>query len=217
MAYSQHRRHHLQPLHQRRDLPRPEADPRRLRQQQCRYLRARLPLADRLRPEDHLRHLGRHAGFRQREPGDVIVVIGANPTDGHPVFAQPHEAAPARGRQADRHRSAPIDLVKSPHIEADHHLPLKPGTNVAVLTAMAHVIVTEGLADEAFVRARCDSTNCQDWAASSPRPERSPEARGLTGVPAAELRAAPASMRPAAMARSIMAWASPSTARARRW
>jgi formate dehydrogenase major subunit len=45
------RRHHLVALHQRGDLPRAEADPRRLRQQQCRYLRARLPFADRLRPQ----------------------------------------------------------------------------------------------------------------------------------------------------------------------
>ena len=44
--------------------PRPEAGPRRLRQQQRRHLRPRLPLADRLRPEDDLRHLGRHAGLR---------------------------------------------------------------------------------------------------------------------------------------------------------
>ena len=58
------RRHHLVALHQRRDLSGAEADPRRLRQQQCRYLRPRLPLADRLRPRDHLRHLGRHPGFR---------------------------------------------------------------------------------------------------------------------------------------------------------
>ena len=47
-----HRRHHLVALHQRRDLPGAEADPRRLRQQQCRHLRARLPFADRLRPQD---------------------------------------------------------------------------------------------------------------------------------------------------------------------
>ncbi len=45
-----HRRHHLVPLHQRRNLSGAEADPRRLRQQQCRHLRARLPFADRLRP-----------------------------------------------------------------------------------------------------------------------------------------------------------------------
>ncbi len=37
-----------------------------LRQQQCRYLRPRLPLAHRLRAQDHVRHLGRHAGFRFR-------------------------------------------------------------------------------------------------------------------------------------------------------
>jgi formate dehydrogenase major subunit len=41
-----------------------------------------------------------------------------------------------------------IDLVKSPHVEADYHLPLQPGTNVAIINAMAHVIVTEGLVDD---------------------------------------------------------------------
>ena len=60
------RRHHLVALHQRRDVPRPEAGARRLRQQQRRHLRPRLPLADRLRPEDDVRHVGRHAGFRLR-------------------------------------------------------------------------------------------------------------------------------------------------------
>jgi formate dehydrogenase major subunit len=49
-----------------------------------------------------------------------------------------------------------IDLVRSPHVEAPHHLQLRPGTNVAVINALAHVIVTEGLVDEAFVRERCD-------------------------------------------------------------
>ena len=51
-----------------------------------------------------------------------------------------------------------------PHVEAAHHLPLRPGTNVAVLTALAHVIVTEGLVDEDFVRERCDWEAFQDWA-----------------------------------------------------
>ena len=57
------------------------------------------------------------------------------------------------------------DLVRSPHIEADYHLPLKPGTNVAIVTALAHVIVTEGLVNEKFVRERCDWDEFQDWAA----------------------------------------------------
>ena len=44
------------------------------------------------------------------------------------------------------------DLVRTPHVEAEYHLPLLPGTNVAMLNALAHVIVTEGLVNEAFVR-----------------------------------------------------------------
>jgi formate dehydrogenase major subunit len=70
--------------------------------------------------------------------------------------------------------------VRSPHIEASHHLPLRPGTNVAVLTALAHVIVTEGLIDEAFIRERCDWDEFQDYAASSPIPRHSPEATEST-------------------------------------
>ena len=45
------RRHHLLPLHERGNLPRAEAGARRLRQQQRRHLRPRLPFADRLRPK----------------------------------------------------------------------------------------------------------------------------------------------------------------------
>ena len=93
------RRHHVVALHERGDLSRAEARARRVRQQQRRYLRARLPFADRLWPEDHARRIGRHADVRRRSmKSDVIMVIGANPTDGHPVFASQHEAAPARRR-----------------------------------------------------------------------------------------------------------------------
>src|SRR3546814_8142084 len=82
-----------------------------------------------------------------------------------------------------------IDLVRSPHIDASHHLPLRPGTNVAMLTAMAHVIVTEGLVDEAYVRERCDADAYADWAVFVSDPMRSPEAiEDLTGVPAAGVR-----------------------------
>ena len=122
---------------------------------------------------------------------DVIFVIGANPTDGHPVFASRMKRRLRQGARlivADPRR---IDLVKTPHVRADHHLALRPGTNVALLTAMAHVIVTEGLANEAFIRERCDWDEYQDWAAFVAEPARSPEAtEALTGVPAAEVRAA---------------------------
>ena len=127
---------------------------------------------------------------------DVILVMGANPTDAHPVFASrmKRRLRPKNGKPGakliviDPRR---IDLVRMPHVEAEHHLALQPGTNVAVLTAMAHVIVTEGLADEAFIRERCDWDEYQDWARFVTDPKHSPEVlEAVTRVPAADLRAA---------------------------
>ena len=128
---------------------------------------------------------------------DVILVIGANPTDAHPVFASQmkrrlrpdlNEDGGAKLIVIDPRR---IDLVRMPHVEAAHHLALQPGTNVAVLTGLAHVIVTEGLADEAFIRERCDWDEYQDWARFVADERHSPEVlEAVTRVPAAELRAA---------------------------
>ncbi|MGB0353099.1 MAG: formate dehydrogenase subunit alpha [Paracoccaceae bacterium] len=122
---------------------------------------------------------------------DVVVVIGANPTDGHPVFASRLKKRLRQGAKLIVIDPRRIDLVKSAHIKAAHHLPLKPGTNVAVVTAMAHVIVTEGLANDAYIRERCDWDEFEDYAEFIADPRHSPEAvEALTGVPAAELRAA---------------------------
>lgn len=122
---------------------------------------------------------------------DVIMVIGANPTDGHPVFASRMKQRLREGAKLIVIDPRRTDIVRTPHVAATHHLPLRPGTNVAVLTAIAHVVVTEGLADEAFVRERCDWSEFEDWAAFVAQPQRSPEAtEALTGVPAADLRAA---------------------------
>jgi formate dehydrogenase major subunit len=129
--------------------------------------------------------------FDSVQYADVILVIGANPTDGHPVFASRMKQRLRQGARLIVIDPRRTDLVKSPHVEADHHLPLRPGTNVAVLTAMAHVTVTEGLFDEAYIRARCDWDEFQDWAAFVSQPERSPEAiEALTRVPPQDLRAA---------------------------
>jgi len=134
--------------------------------------------------------------FKSVEQADVIVVIGANPTDAHPVFASRMKRRLRRdGRVAaaklvivDPRR---IDLVDTPHVRADYHLALRPGTNVAVITAMAHVVVTEGLVNEAYVAERCDTKSFQAWRDFVARPENSPEAfEAVTGVPAADLRAA---------------------------
>jgi formate dehydrogenase major subunit len=84
-----------------------------------------------------------------------------------------------------------IDLVESPHVRAAHHLPLRPGTNVAVLTAFAHVIVSEGLVNESFVRERCDLQAFAAWAAFVSEPRWSPESlAGALGVDPGALRAA---------------------------
>ena len=138
--------------------------------------------------------LGTSAGtqdFDSVDHADVVLVIGANPTDGHPVFASRLKRRLRQGARLIVVDPRRIDLVRTPHIQAAHHLQLRPGTNVAVLTALAHVIVAEGLVDEAFVRERCDTDEFADWAAFVARPEHSPEAtEAVTGVPAAELRAA---------------------------
>jgi formate dehydrogenase major subunit len=138
--------------------------------------------------------LGTSAGtqdFDSIDACDVMVVMGANPTDGHPVFASHMKRRLRAGAHLIVIDPRRIDLVRTPHIRADHHLALRPGTNVAVLTAMAHVVVTEGLADVAYVRERCDWDEYQAWVEFVADPRNSPEAmEAHTGVPAAEVRAA---------------------------
>ncbi|MDZ4869823.1 MAG: formate dehydrogenase subunit alpha [Alphaproteobacteria bacterium] len=129
--------------------------------------------------------------FDSVDQADVIVVIGANPTDGHPVFASRMKKRLREGAKLIVIDPRRIDLVRMPHVEASYHLPLKPGTNVAVLTALAHVIVTEGLFDEAFVRERCEMDAFAAWADFVAEPENSPEAvEKISGVPADVIRGA---------------------------
>jgi formate dehydrogenase major subunit len=129
--------------------------------------------------------------FDSVEDADIILIIGANPTDGHPVFASRMKRRLREGARLIVVDPRRIDMVRTPHIEADYHLPLRPGTNVAVLTAMAHTIVTEGLADEAFVRERCDWDEYRDWADFVSQDRNSPEAlEPVTMVPAGDLRGA---------------------------
>ncbi len=138
--------------------------------------------------------LGESAGtqnFDSVDACDVILVIGANPTDAHPVFASQMKRRLRNGAKlivADPRR---IDLVRTPHVAADYHLPLRPGTNVALLNSLAHVIVGEGLADEAFIAARCEGDAFHKWKKFISEPCNSPEVlEADTGVPAAQVRAA---------------------------
>ena len=129
--------------------------------------------------------------FDSVDDADVIVIIGANPTDGHPVFASHMKKRLREGAKLVIIDPRRIDLVRSPHVEAAFHLPLKPGTNVAMLDALAHVVVTEGLVNEAFVRERCEPAEFAAWAAFVSEPRNSPEqVEKITGVPAETVRAA---------------------------
>ena len=129
--------------------------------------------------------------FDSVEHTDVVILIGANPTDGHPVFASRLKKRLREGAKLIVIDPRRIDLVRTPHVEAVAHVALRPGTNVAVLTSLAHVIVTEGLFDEAFVRERCDWDEFQDWAAFVSDPKHSPEAiADMIGVDAQTMRTA---------------------------
>ena len=129
--------------------------------------------------------------FRSVDNCDVIVVIGANPTEAHPVFASRMKRRLREGAKLIVVDPRRTEIVRSPHVQADYHLQLQPGTNVAVVNAIAHVVVTEDLVDHEFVTERCEPDGFATWAAFISSAEYSPEAtEEITGVPAAELRAA---------------------------
>ncbi|MDE2005257.1 MAG: formate dehydrogenase subunit alpha, partial [Rhodospirillales bacterium] len=129
--------------------------------------------------------------FDSVDHADVVLVMGANPTDGHPVFASHLKRQLRDGAKLIVIDPRRIDLVRTPHVAAEHHLPLRPGTNVAMLDALAHVIVTEGLVDRDYVRERCDAEAFAEWAAFVAEPRNSPETvEAITGVPAALVRQA---------------------------
>lgn len=139
--------------------------------------------------------LGESAGtqtFDSVMKSDVIFVMGANPTDGHPVFGSMMKRRLREGAKLIIVDPREIDLVaNSPHIRADYHLKLRPGTNVAMISAISHVIVAEGLVQEEFVKARCEWDSYVAWRDFAAKPENSPEAlEKELGVPAKEVREA---------------------------
>src|SRR5215469_1364655 len=122
---------------------------------------------------------------------DLILVIGANPTEGHPVFASIMKRRLREGARLIVADPRQIDLVKTPHVAAAYHLPVRPGCNVALINAMAHVVVTEGLVNEEFVRERCEAADFELWKSFIVQPHNSPEAVAeIIGVSARDIRGA---------------------------
>ncbi len=138
--------------------------------------------------------LGTSAGtqpFDSVMDADVIMIIGANPTAAHPVFASQMKRRLREGAELIVLDPRQIGLVRSPHIEAALHLPLLPGTNVPVINALAHAVIEAGLVDEDYVRERCDIDSFEAWKAGILKEANSPEhVAGFSGVDAETIRAA---------------------------
>jgi formate dehydrogenase major subunit len=121
--------------------------------------------------------------FDDIEIARTILVCGANPTENHPIVG-------ARIKQAALH-GARLIVIDPRRIElaryADCHAAVRPGTNVALLNAMAHTIVTEGLCDEAFIGRRVVSFSDFKTFIASWSPER---AAPICGVEAKTIRQA---------------------------
>ena len=138
--------------------------------------------------------LGESAGtqtFASVAEADVVIVMGANPTEAHPVFGSRLKRRLREGAKLIVIDPRKIELVDAPHIKADYHLPVRPGTNVTVLNALAHAVVEEGLEATDYIEQRCDTEQFLKWRNFIADKKHSPEATAdITGVNAADLRAA---------------------------
>lgn len=138
--------------------------------------------------------LGESAGtqtFDSVMKADTIVVIGANPTDAHPVFGSLMRKRLRQGAKLIVIDPRRIDILNTPHGDEGIHLPLRPGTNVAIVNALAHVVVTEGLVDQDFINNRCDTDAYNTWRTFIAEERNSPETmEEVTGVPASKVREA---------------------------
>jgi formate dehydrogenase major subunit len=107
---------------------------------------------------------------------DCILVIGANPTDGHPVTGAKFKQFALKNKTTIVIDPRKTELARY----ATHHLALRPGTNVALLNMMLYYIISEGLEDEGFIEGRTegyDAFKAQILALSMD------ELSAITGVP----------------------------------
>ncbi len=130
--------------------------------------------------------LGTGAGtnsFEDIDRSDVLMVVGANPTEAHPVLGARIKRAVGNGCRLIVIDPRNTELARL----ADIHLPLRPGSNVAVINAMQSLLIEEGLQDAAFIRDHAEGFetlktslrgSTVDWAAD------------ISGVPAGEIRRA---------------------------
>lgn len=99
---------------------------------------------------------------------DVIMMVGTNAEEAHPVIGMQIRQAVERGARLIVVDPRSIWLAD----KADIHLRVKPGTNVAFANGMAHIIIRDGLVDEAFVAERTEGFDALKAAVADYTPER---------------------------------------------
>jgi len=121
--------------------------------------------------------------FDDIEHAAAFLIFGCNPTENHPIVGARIKQAVLRGAKLIVIDPREIELTR----HAGVHLQLRPGTNVPLLHALAHVIVQEKLIDEAAIRDRVSdhAAFCDFIAAWTPE-----RATAITGVPADDIRKA---------------------------
>lgn len=114
--------------------------------------------------------------FDSIEAVDVFLIVGANPTHAHPVVgSRLKKRMRVSGVKTVVIDPMETELVNSPLIKADVHLQIKPGTNVAVLNSIAHVLVTQNLVDKEYIRKNLDKTFVKDYMEFIKQEQHSPE------------------------------------------
>ena len=114
---------------------------------------------------------------------EMMFIIGSNTTEAHPIIAMEMKRARQNGAKLVVADPREIWMAEM----ADLHLQLKPGTDVWLLSAMAHVIINEGLHDQKFIDAHTENFQAVVDKVQAYSPE---EAETITGVPAEDIRTA---------------------------
>ena len=121
--------------------------------------------------------------FDDLETADAVLIVGSNTSESHPIAALRIKKAQRRGAKVIVVDPRAIDMAR----RADIHLQLLPGTNVAVLNGLMHVILEEGLADREFIAARTEGYDELPGVLATYTPELVEQ---ISGVPAGDIRAA---------------------------
>lgn len=126
---------------------------------------------------------GATGSFDDIDAADAALLIGVNPTEGHPVVGARIKQAALRGMRLVTIDPRRIELADYAAV----HLAPRPGTNAAVLLGLAHVLARDGLVDQAFVTARCEGWEALEELIAGYAPAAVYE---IAGVPPADLEAA---------------------------